>query len=283
MDYINALSGHSWFHPKGNKMAIETHKGYATFESLDEKDIRLDVSCLCKSYNGRGTVLGDVSFKVQRGEAVALIGGNGSGKSTLLRCCLKLIEPDQGDIVFLGENISALNKPRLRRLRSRIGLVFQKHNLVPRLSVLTNVIHGAIGREGGFRTLRHCLAPKRLRDEAMVCLEKVGLSHLATSRGDHLSGGESQRVAIARALMQRPDFMIADEPVASLDPKVGREVMDLFIELNQKENITLLFVSHDLDHALTYSDRLLALQKGRLILDDVSHQYSQENLHEIYN
>jgi phosphonate transport system ATP-binding protein len=264
-------------------MDMEVQEVSSDFADSNGKNIRLDVAALSKTYNGRGTVLGDVSFNVSRGDAVALIGGNGSGKSTLLRCCLKLVEPDQGKIVFLGKNVSALKKYQLRHLRSRIGLVFQKHNLVPRLSVLTNVIHGAIGREGGIRTLRHNLAPKRLREEAMDCLEKVGLPHLATSRCDQLSGGESQRVAIARALMQRPDFMIADEPVASLDPKVGREVMELFIELNQKEDLTLLFVSHDLDHALTYSNRLLGLQKGRLILDDKSQDYTQKDLHEIYN
>ncbi len=221
-------------------------------------------------------------MQIRCGEAVALIGGNGSGKSTLLRCCMRLIEPDNGEIIFLRQNVSSLNKPQLRSLRSRIGLVFQKHNLVPRLSVLTNVIHGAVWREGSMRTYRHYTAPDRVRREAMICLEKVGLPHLAESRADCLSGGESQRVAIARALMQRPDFIIADEPVASLDPKVGREVMELFIRLNREEKLTLLYVSHDLDHALDYSDRLIGMSGGRVVLDGVSRKFSKGDLNEIY-
>lgn len=246
-------------------------------------DIRLDVSSLKKAFQGRGNILDDISLNVRCGEAVALIGGNGSGKSTLIRCCMRLIEPDSGDIVFLQENVSRLNGKQLRRLRSRVGMVFQKHNLVPRLTVLSNVIHGAIGREGGVRTLRHNIAPKRLRDEAIVCLEKVGLAHLAGYRADMLSGGESQRVAIARALMQRPDFIIADEPVASLDPKAGKEVMELFYQLNKEENLTLLYVSHDLEHALKYSDRLIGLKKGQILLEGRSSSFTQGDLHEVYH
>lgn len=244
---------------------------------------RLNVTELCKSYAGRGTVLNDITFNVNQGEAVALIGGNGSGKSTLLRCCLRFIEPDTGKIVFLDKTINKLKKKQLRVLRSRIGLVFQKHNLVPRLSVLTNVIHGAISREGGWKTWRQGFAPERLREEAMSCLEKVGLQDLSASRADQLSGGESQRVAIARALMQQPDFMIADEPAASLDPKVGQEVMELFLELNQHENITLLFVSHDLDHALRYSNHLLGLQKGNMIINGQTRDFSKGDLSDIYH
>jgi phosphonate transport system ATP-binding protein len=248
-----------------------------------KNESRLTVASLQKSYTGRGAVLKDVSFTVNQGETVALIGGNGSGKSTLLRCCLRFIEPDQGKIVFLKKEISQLKKKQLRTLRSKIGLVFQRHNLVPRLTVLSNVIHGAIGRAGGIKTFRQGFAPKSLREEAMECLDKVGLPHLAESRADQISGGESQRVAIARVLMQRPDFMIADEPAASLDPKVGLEVMDLFQELNQKDNITLLFVSHDLDHALTYSNRLLGLQKGKMIVNGRTCDFSKGDLNELYH
>ena len=243
----------------------------------------LRVAALGKCYKGRGPVLQDVTFTVARGEAAALIGGNGSGKSTLLRCCLRLVEPDSGEIFFLRRRISSLNEAQLRQIRSRVGLIFQRHNLVPRLSVLTNVIHGAMGRKAGLRTWRHCLAPKALREEAMACLAKVGLPHLAASRADQLSGGESQRIAIARALMQRPDFIMADEPVASLDPKVGREVMELFVDLIRKENITLLYVSHDLDHALQYSSRLLALRHGKLVMNSRTGDFTKSDLNAIYH
>lgn len=258
-----------------------TQYGVAGCEACDAVH-QLQVDSLYKTYEGRGMVLNNVTFAIPEGEAVALIGGNGSGKSTLLRSCLRLVEADSGEIHFLGENVGGLNKKLLRKLRARIGLVFQKHNLVPRLSVLTNVIHGAIARRGAWRTMRHNVAPQNLREEAMFCLEKVGLPHLACSRADQLSGGESQRVAIARALMQRPDFMIADEPVASLDPKVGREVMELFLELNRNEKITLLYVSHDLDHALEFSRRLLGLRKGELVLNGDSCTYTKGDLNAIY-
>ena len=244
---------------------------------------QLDVNSLSKSFAERGDILKNVSFQVASGEVVVLIGGNGSGKSTLLRCCLRLIEPDQGDITFLSEDIVTMNERRLRNLRSQVGLIFQKHNLVPRLSVLTNVIHGAMGRESCRSTIWQATAPKRLREEAMDCLEKVGLAHLAKSRADQLSGGESQRVAIARALMQRPIFMIADEPVASLDPKVGREVMELFMNLNENESLTFLYVSHDLDHAMEYSERILGLSKGEIIMNGKTVDFNKKDLNEIYH
>lgn len=242
----------------------------------------LDVINLEKQFARRGTVLNNVSFHVARGESVGLIGGNGSGKSTLLKCCLRLIEPDAGDIFFLDAPIRNASKSELRHVRSRVGLIFQQHNLVPRLSVLTNVIHGAMGRCFSPTTWLQGLASSALREEAMLCLEKVGLSRLAQSKASQLSGGESQRVAIARALMQRPRFMMADEPVASLDPKVGKEVMGFFVELTREENITILFVSHDLDHALTYSDRLIGLKNGKLVLDADTTTLSKSQLRMIY-
>lgn len=251
-------------------------------ENAERGEICLQVSSLSKSFTGRGKVVDDVSFSIKRGQAVALIGGNGSGKSTLLRCSLRLIEPDNGSVVFLQENVTSLARKQLRKFRSRVGLIFQKHNLVPRLTVLTNVIHGAMGRTRGFRRWLQATAPSELREEAMDCLNKVGLTHLASSRADQLSGGESQRVAIARALMQKPDFMMADEPVASLDPKVGREVMELFVDLIHREDIALLYVSHDLEHAMHYSNHLLGMQTGKLLLNGKTKNYAPADLNEIY-
>lgn len=243
---------------------------------------KLTVEGVTKSFIGRGKILKDVSFSISKGQKLALIGGNGSGKSTLLRCCLRLVQPDSGAILLLGQDISTLSRKDLRKLRSRVGLVFQRHNLVPRLSVLTNVIHGALGRNHSISLWRQYFAPADIRDEAMYCLEKVGLPHLASSRADKLSGGESQRVAIARALMQKPEFLMADEPAASLDPKVGSEVMELFTRLAEDENITLLFVSHDLDHALTYSTNLVGLKHGQVVINGKSNGYSSNELNKIY-
>jgi phosphonate transport system ATP-binding protein len=146
-------------------------------------------------------------------------------------------------------------------------MVWQRHNLVPRLSVLSNVVHGAQNRIGGFRTWLQGFANHSIREEAYHYLEQVGLAHLAQQRVDQLSGGESQRVAIARALMQRPEMFMADEPVASLDPKVGEEVMELFVERIREKRATLLFVSHDLNHALRYGQRIIGLRNGRIELN----------------
>lgn len=221
---------------------------------------------LSKSFGAR-PVLRGVDLAVPRGQAVALLGSNGAGKSTLLRCCLRLVEPDGGEVGLLGEAMGALGRGGLRRLRSRVGFVFQRHNLVGRLSALSNVLHGAQARHGGPRYWLQSLAPAATRAEAMHFLDRVGLAPLAAQRADRLSGGQSQRVAIARALMQRPALMMADEPVASLDPAAGEEVMTLFARLIREEGLTLVFTSHNLEHALAFADRVVALKDGRVAVD----------------
>jgi phosphonate transport system ATP-binding protein len=240
------------------------------------------VDGLRKSFDGKTSVVRDVSFSIPRGQAVALIGANGAGKSTLMRCCLRLIEPDAGFIALHGQRMTGLGPRALRRVRSSIGFIFQRHNLVPRLSVLTNVLHGVQARRSGPPAWFQALAERRVREEAMRCLEIVGLGALADRRVDQLSGGQSQRVAIARALMQRPRMMMADEPVASLDPSAGEEVMALFLELIRMEGLTLLFSSHNLEHAVKYSDRVLGLRRGRLELDEPSVMLDVASLRGLY-
>ena len=227
----------------------------------------LEVRGLSKRFAGDVDVLSGVGLAIGNAEAVALIGANGAGKSTFLRCCLRLIEPDAGHIQLLGNDVCSLRPAALRRLRARVGFVFQRHNLVPRLSALTNVLHGAQSRRRGPRAWFQGLAPRTLREEAMACLERVGLADLAARRADQLSGGQSQRVAIARALMQRPQVMFADEPVASLDPAAGEEVMDCFLGLIRRERLTLLFTTHNLRHALDYGERVVGLRGGRVTID----------------
>lgn len=243
----------------------------------------LQVEALRKSYVDRQPVLKDISFEISRGQAVSLIGANGSGKSTLMRCCLRLIEPDGGAIWMLGEQVTRLQNEALRRVRTQVGFIFQRHNLVPRLKVITNVIHGAQSRLSGPRVWLDVLARDETRWEAMRCLEMVGLAQLAEQRVDQLSGGQSQRVAIARALMQRPKIMLADEPVASLDPVAGEEVMGLFLGLIRKEGLTLFFSSHHLEHAIRYSDRIIGLREGHLQLDTISSPVDIDKLRRIYD
>lgn len=231
---------------------------------------------------GRQPVLQGVSFAVGAGEAVALIGANGSGKSTLLRCCLRLIEPDAGSVALLGATVGTLDRPALAYLRAQVGFVFQRHNLVPRLCALSNVLHGVQARRAGPRSWFQALARKADREEALHCLDLVGLADQAAKRADTLSGGQSQRVAIARALMQRPRMVFADEPVASLDPAAGEEVMELFVRLMRDEGLTLLFTSHHLRHALDYADRLVALSAGQKVLDRPTKGQSLDALKAVY-
>ncbi|MDJ1009719.1 MAG: ATP-binding cassette domain-containing protein [Paracoccaceae bacterium] len=227
----------------------------------------LAVTGLAMSFGGARPVFSGLDFAVARGEALALVGANGAGKSTLLRCCLGLVAPDAGAVRLLGEDILALGAARRRALRRHTGLVAQRHNLVPRLSVLSNVIHGLLGQAGGPRFWSHAAAPEEARTRAMAALDRVGIADLALRRADRLSGGQSQRAAIARALVSEPRLLIADEPCASLDPAAGEEIMALFFRLVRETGVTVIFTSHQIDHALTYGDRVLGLKAGGFAID----------------
>ncbi len=226
----------------------------------------LAVSGLVKSF-GPNDVLRGIDFTVAPGIATALIGANGSGKSTAMKCLIRLIEPGGGQIALLGQDVVTLPARALRRLRSQVGMVWQKHNLVPRLSALTNVVHGVQSRQSGPRTWFQSLAPAATRDEALACLHRVGLADKALQRVDSLSGGQQQRVAIARMLMQRPSIILADEPDASLDPQTGEEVMRILSNLARQDGLTLVFISHRMEHTLAFSDHILGLQGGRIVMD----------------
>ena len=242
----------------------------------------LQASGLSKRFGAGAPVFAGLDFGIRQGECVALVGANGTGKSTLLRCCLGLIAPDAGAVSLLGQTLSDLSAPARRALRARTGLVGQKHALVPRLSVLSNVIHGLLGRHSGPRYWMQGLAPTDARAAAMAALAKVGLADLALRRADQLSGGQSQRVAIARALVCNPRFLVADEPCASLDPQAGEEVMALFMSLVKREGVTVLFTSHNVQHALSFGDRILGLQGGRIAIDAPSADVTQLDMARLY-
>ncbi|WP_296423763.1 ATP-binding cassette domain-containing protein [Yoonia sp.] len=243
--------------------------------------VDIEARSIAKTY-GETPVFADVSFRLARGEAVALVGANGAGKSTLLRCLMGLIPVSDGQVNLLGVVANTAKGRALRTLRARVGLVSQKHNLVPRLSVLSNVVHGLLGKEPGIRHWNHALAPKASRDAAMSALEKVGLADYAMRRADRLSGGQSQRVAIARAIVSAPEVLFADEPCASLDPSAGEDVMDLFFRLVKDEGVTVIFTSHNVDHALRYGDRILGLAGGALKLDATAASLNPTDLRELY-
>ncbi|MGL4242079.1 MAG: phosphonate ABC transporter ATP-binding protein, partial [Beijerinckiaceae bacterium] len=240
------------------------------------------VNDLVKRFRNGAAVIDGLQLTVGAGSRVAIIGANGTGKSTLVRMLVRLVEPDEGRISIFHNDVRQMDARKLRALRASVGFVFQRHNLVARLSALSNVIHGAQGRVGGPRTWIQALAPRHLREEAMGCLERVGLADKALARVDTLSGGQSQRVAVARMLMQRPALVIADEPDASLDPKSGAEVMAMLAELAGERKATLIFVSHRMEHARQFSERIVGLAGGRVAFDRRSRGVSDVELSDFF-
>ncbi|GAA4283298.1 phosphonate ABC transporter ATP-binding protein [Brevibacterium daeguense] len=225
--------------------------------------------------------LDGVDLTVEPGQLLALTGSNGAGKSTLLRCMVRLQEPTSGMVRIHEAEVTGASSRALRRIRQDVGFIFQNFNLVDRVSAFRNVTNGAIARHGS-QCAVPALVPSRVRREAMDCLERVGLAHLADRRVDTLSGGQRQRVAIARSLMQRPRLILADEPVASLDPAAGTAVMELLRDISAERGITVIAALHQVDFALDYSERIIGLRAGRVELDESNDRLSAERLHELY-
>jgi phosphonate transport system ATP-binding protein len=257
----------------------------------------IEASQIAKSFRAGSPVLHDVSFRVDRGEMVALIGASGSGKSTLMRAIAGLVCVDRpppaplradgatpaGCIDILGERMQERGRicASASRLRARIGVIFQQFNLVPRLSVLTNVSLGLLGQMPRWRgTLARFTEAEKRR--AMQALARVGIAEHALKRGSELSGGQQQRAAIARTLMQGASVLIADEPIASLDPKAARRVMDILADLNRQDRMTILVSLHQVEYALTYCPRAIALRDGRIAFDGPSTALTPAFLSELY-
>ena len=239
---------------------------------------------LSKAYQGGSLILDGVNASIRHGEKVALIGSNGSGKSTLLKCVIGLHPISGGEVEIMGETFSGTASARLlHRIRRKMGFVFQNHCLVRRRSVLSNVVHGMLGQPGSWRGFSQTLAPQAWREAAMEALDAVNLTAFADARADALSGGQQQRVAIARALVRQPQILIADEPAASLDPVSGRDVMTLFDKLCRERGITLLYTTHDMEHARDFSDRTLALRHGRIFIDRPSAEITKRDLQETFD
>ncbi len=224
----------------------------------------LEVNNLTKIYDDGTVALQDVSFTVEPGEFLIIIGLSGSGKSTLLRCINRLIEPTEGQIIWNGEDITAADAKKLRRTRRRIGMIFQHFNLVKRSTVMTNVLSGRLGYVNQWPSLLHRF-PKRDREKAWGALERLGIADQAHKRADELSGGQQQRVGIARALMQDPEMILADEPVASLDPVLAHSILDRLQKLNEDEDMTILCSLHYLDLIQKYASRVIGLRDGRIV------------------
>lgn len=246
----------------------------------------VSVRNLNKTFNGNNRALNNVSIDVNAGEMVALIGASGSGKSTLLRHIAGLVEADPGD----GSGVSIFEKPiqkdgkidsKARYLRSQVGVIFQQFNLVGRLKVLTNVLMGNLGSMPRWRgTLG--LFSQNQKQQAMSALSRVGISRQALQRGSTLSGGQQQRAAIARTLVQGSKILIADEPIASLDPSSARKVMDILADLNKNDEITVLVSLHQVEYAMNYCPRTIALRNGEVVYDGPSNALTPEFLGELY-
>lgn len=241
----------------------------------------LELRNLSKTFPGGVQALHNISLRVAPGEFVVLLGLSGSGKSTLLRCINRLVEPSSGEVIFAGRNVTAAAPDELRGLRCEIGMIFQQFNLIKRASVMTNVLCGNLGRQPAWMA---CLNrfPAEARDRAFAALERVGILEKAWARADSLSGGQQQRVAIARALVQRPRLLLADEPVASLDPAMSHSVLQYLDRVNREEKLTVVCALHFLSLARRYATRIIALKAGELIFDGTPAEIDEARFREIY-
>ncbi|MDP9319876.1 MAG: phosphonate ABC transporter ATP-binding protein [Chloroflexota bacterium] len=236
---------------------------------------------LRKTYPTGTRALDGITLDIQRGEFVVLIGLSGSGKSTLLRCVNRLVDPTSGTVTFDGADVTHASGAVLRRIRRRIGMIFQQFNLVKRSSVFANVLAGRLGYQGTWRTI----ASRPSKDDVALAFEnlgRVGIAEKAFGRADALSGGQQQRVGIARALMQQPELMLADEPVASLDPATSHSVMKYLEEINKKDGITVICSLHFLSLARRYGTRVVALKAGTVAFDGLPADIDDRRFKEIY-
>ncbi len=241
----------------------------------------LKVKNLSKVYEDGTVALKNVSFEVPDGEFVAVIGLSGSGKSTLLRCINRLIEPTSGEIWWNDIQLSHVSGEELRRARRQIGMIFQHFNLVDRSTVMTNVLSGRLGYVNSIASILGRF-PEADMQRAYASLARVGIRDKADNRADELSGGQRQRVGIARALMQEPQMILADEPVASLDPALAHSIMRHLLQINQEDNITVLCSLHFLDLVQQYSTRAIALNDGELVFDGTPPEIDDAKFVEIY-
>nr|WP_198666219.1 phosphonate ABC transporter ATP-binding protein [Tropicimonas sp. IMCC34043] len=237
---------------------------------------------LVKAYEPGKPVLDGITLDITRPGIVAIIGPSGTGKSTLIRCVNRLTDPTGGRILLEGEDITTVRGSNLRRVRRRIGMVFQEYNLVERLSVIENVLSGRLGYMPFFKVLL-----RRYSDEdiarAFELLEAVGLDPaFANRRASQLSGGQRQRVGIARAIMQNPSLVLADEPTSSLDPRTSVEIMELMVEIGRKRDIPILINMHDVGLARRYADRIIGMDRGKVVFDGPPEDITADHLNRIY-
>ena len=241
----------------------------------------LRVEHLTKVYPNGTQALTDVSFQVEDGEFLAVIGLSGSGKSTLLRCINRLIEPTSGKVIWNDVDVTATPSSEMRNVRRQIGMIFQQFNLVKRSSVMTNTLSGRLGYVSPYQSLFNYFSPAD-HQRAVDNLAQLGLADKAHVRADSLSGGQQQRVGIARALMQEPKLVLADEPVASLDPVLAHSILKYLEQMNKERKITVLCSLHFLDLVHRYATRAIALKDGQLVFEGLPKEIDDAQFKAIY-
>ena len=241
----------------------------------------LSIKNVSKKYNNGTNALKNISFDVEKGEFISIIGPSGSGKSTLLRSINKMIDISQGSILFEDKNIENLKKTQIELVRREIGMIFQSYNLVERLTVIENVLHGRLGYKSVIAGILGIYSEEE-KKEAFNFLEKVNMTKYAYRKCNELSGGQKQRVGIARAIMQKPKLLLCDEPIASLDPKTAENIMDYLKKIVSELKITCIVNLHQVDIAKKYSDRVIALNKGQKIFDDKTERLTDDMIEFIY-
>jgi phosphonate transport system ATP-binding protein len=244
----------------------------------------LEIRNLTKVYDDGTVALRNVDFSVEKGEFLVIIGLSGSGKSTLLRCINRLIDPTEGEIIWDGVDIAKADASQLRSIRRKIGMIFQHFNLVKRSNVITNVLAGRLGYTNPLASVAYRFSTED-REMAMNALKRVGIEDQAHKRADELSGGQQQRVGIARALMQQPQMILADEPVASLDPVLAHTILGYLERMNREEGMTVLCSLHYLDLVQRYASRVIGLRDGRIVYRGTREEIQRmtdEEFEEIY-
>jgi phosphonate transport system ATP-binding protein len=241
----------------------------------------LSIENLTKRYPTGDLALDGVSLSVEEGQVVALIGPSGAGKSTLIRCINRLVEPTSGRVLLKERDITALGARELRRMRRRMGMIFQEYALVERLTVMENVLSGRLGYVGFWRSFLRRF-PQKDVEEAFRLLARLGLDDMVDKRADALSGGQRQRVGIARALIQDPEILLIDEPTASLDPKTSRQIMRLILQLCRERGLAAVINMHDVPLATMFVERIVGLRQGIIVYDGPPNQLNADRLTEIY-
>jgi len=241
----------------------------------------LTLTGLTKRYDTGDLALSDINLEVPAGQVMALIGPSGAGKSTLIRCVNRLVEPTSGSVLLDGQDITRVRGAKLRQARRQIGMIFQNHALVERLSVMENVLSGRLAYTGFWRSFLRKFPSSDVK-QALNLLERVGLETMFDKRGDALSGGQKQRVGIARALVQNPKLLLVDEPTASLDPKTSRQIMRLICELCREQQLAAVINIHDVVLAQQFVDRVVGLRAGKLVFDGPPSGLNEKTLTDIY-